>query len=287
MGSYKSKCTMNVKSILVLLVTLGWFVMCNWWYCCKLRHACAGCAPTTEVLVPPGLAERPEGAILFQPSNPAASTDESFSKFKTGIVSKKTEDNLLEITGYYYPDEENTTSFDNLGLARADAARKLFLKDIPEERIRLKASQRTGKAEEKGSYFNATSFNWIKQETKSSEVIQLADRAFILFPSGSTRKVADPTIDDYLDKLAKRVKQTGETVALTGHTDDTGDAASNLSLGKARAQVIQNFLVSKGVDRKLITLESKGETEPIASNNTDEGRHQNRRVVVRIIKKEN
>jgi OOP family OmpA-OmpF porin len=274
---------MNVKSILVLLLTVGWFAVCNWWYCCKLRHACAGCAPSVES-VDPSLAERPASPLVFEPSGSEALTNDAFAKFKGGIVADQSEDNLLEITGYYYPDEENNSSFDNLGLARADAIRKLFQPDIAEERIRLKASKRAGSVKDKGAYFTAADFKWIKQATKTSEVIQLADRAIILFPSASTQKVADPAIDTYLEKLAERVKQTGESISITGHTDNQGELAANQKLGLARAQVIRDFLLSKGVDRKLISISSKGETEPVASNDTEAGRYQNRRTVVRINK---
>ena len=71
-------------------------------------------------------------------------------------------------------------------------------------------------------------------------------------------------------------------VLLRGHTDSTGSAWYNSKLGMRRAVSVQKYLMSKGVDSGRMTLESKGENEPAASNATREGRRQNRRVEIII-----
>ncbi len=68
---------------------------------------------------------------------------------------------------------------------------------------------------------------------------------------------------------------------INGHTDNIGDEAYNLGLSKRRAQAVADYLKSKGVvlgDR--FVMNGFGETKPMASNNTEEGRAQNRRVRV-------
>ena len=71
-------------------------------------------------------------------------------------------------------------------------------------------------------------------------------------------------------------------VLLRGHTDNTGSAWYNSKLGMRRAVSVQKYLMSKGIDDGRMSLESGGESEPVASNATKEGRRQNRRVEIII-----
>jgi OOP family OmpA-OmpF porin len=65
---------------------------------------------------------------------------------------------------------------------------------------------------------------------------------------------------------------------IDGHTDSVGPEDYNLGLGKRRADSVKGYLVSKGVRSSRLTARSFGETRPVASNDTDEGRQTNRRV---------
>ena len=70
-----------------------------------------------------------------------------------------------------------------------------------------------------------------------------------------------------------------------GYTDNTGDAALNLKLSNERANTAMNELVKLGVDAKRLTAEGYGPEHPIASNDTPEGRAQNRRIDIRVTQK--
>lgn len=70
-------------------------------------------------------------------------------------------------------------------------------------------------------------------------------------------------------------------VEVVGHTDHTGPAAYNMKLSRNRAITVTTFLIGEGVLSERIETSWKGETEPIADNNTLEGRRLNRRVVIR------
>lgn len=74
-------------------------------------------------------------------------------------------------------------------------------------------------------------------------------------------------------------------IELAGHTDNTGDATSNLELSKARANNVKEYLVSKGIDAARLTAKGYGQDQPIESNDTPEGRNKNRRTELRIISK--
>jgi outer membrane protein OmpA-like peptidoglycan-associated protein len=88
-----------------------------------------------------------------------------------------------------------------------------------------------------------------------------------------------------LEKLATRLSKTDETVAITGHTDDAGTIAFNQQLGLDRAKHIRDLLVSKGIAKERLSIESKGELEPVADNATEEGSRLNRRAVLVLNKK--
>ena len=81
-----------------------------------------------------------------------------------------------------------------------------------------------------------------------------------------------------LEKLAKILTDKKFNLKLTGYTDSRGSVAANLKLSRARAEAIKTFLVNKGADPSLIQTEGYGKAHPIATNKTNAGRQQNRRV---------
>jgi len=86
-----------------------------------------------------------------------------------------------------------------------------------------------------------------------------------------------------LDKLASILQKYPDTnIIIAGHTDSTGDANYNMELSKKRATTVADYLASKNVNRSRMTVNWYGETKPIASNDTKEGRAQNRRVEILI-----
>lgn len=88
-----------------------------------------------------------------------------------------------------------------------------------------------------------------------------------------------------LNNLFELLKiKPGYEIEIGGHTDNIGSAESNLTLSLNRAKAVKNYLVSKGINEKRITIKGYGDTQPIASNDDEKGRQQNRRTVVTITK---
>jgi OOP family OmpA-OmpF porin len=87
-----------------------------------------------------------------------------------------------------------------------------------------------------------------------------------------------------IDELERVVKFMGDvpfaTVLVEGHTDSIGSDAYNMGLSDRRAKAVFDYLSSRGVDPARMSSVGYGETRPIADNATDEGRQQNRRVML-------
>ena len=223
--------------------------------------------------------------IGFRWSVDTAFITDQFKDLKKSVLSEKGENNHLEITGLYFDAEENPTEAATMGFARAERVKALFAGDIPADRIHLRAQVMDDKPGVRSGYFEAIRFAWTQpEETVEETVEELEDRIIIRFPFASATKEYDPKVDQYLRKLAGRIQETGETVSLTGHTDNKSSEEFNYELGLERAQGIRDVLVRLGVPADQISVDSKGETRPVDSNDTEEGRHNNRRVEVRLNK---
>jgi outer membrane protein OmpA-like peptidoglycan-associated protein len=91
----------------------------------------------------------------------------------------------------------------------------------------------------------------------------------------------NPGLHPALDQLATSLMQNPtETVQIVGYTDSTGGDAINNPLSQNRAQSVQSYLVSRGVQAQRITTQGLGSQNPVASNDTAEGRALNRRVEI-------
>ncbi|MFT4045732.1 MAG: OmpA family protein [Solimonas sp.] len=88
-----------------------------------------------------------------------------------------------------------------------------------------------------------------------------------------------------LDKIAQGLKgQPTMGLIIEGHTDATGADAYNLKLSKQRAAAAKTYLVEQGIESSRLTSEGYGESQPIATNKTKEGRAENRRVEFKVTK---
>lgn len=94
----------------------------------------------------------------------------------------------------------------------------------------------------------------------------------------------DPKFFDYLSKIQQAINLFPVTkITITGHTDSYGSDATNLALSKNRAEAVKNYLLGNmNIDPTKIEAVGYGESKPIATNETEEGRARNRRIEVVI-----
>jgi len=117
------------------------------------------------------------------------------------------------------------------------------------------------------------------RQTESGVVVTLGD---VLFETGQTelRQEAMASLVEVVDLLQS---EPDKNIRIEGHTDAVGDANTNLEISQRRADAVFEALVSLGVVAERVTTQGMGEDFPIASNETDDGRAQNRRVDVILL----
>lgn len=116
------------------------------------------------------------------------------------------------------------------------------------------------------------------RKTERGMVLTLSD---VLFASGQATLA--PGAMHRLQTLATVLKEHPERhVTIEGYTDSVGAESYNLDLSQRRAEAVRDFLLHNGIEARRITARGFGEASPLAPNNTEAGRQQNRRVEVVI-----
>lgn len=117
------------------------------------------------------------------------------------------------------------------------------------------------------------------RQTESGVVVTLGD---VLFQSGETQ-LLDEAMASLVEVVDLLQSEPDKNIRIEGHTDSTGDSETNLEISERRANAVLDALVSLGVDPARFTSAGMGEDFPITSNDTEEGRSQNRRVDVILL----
>lgn len=119
-------------------------------------------------------------------------------------------------------------------------------------------------------------------------IVNTGDRLIVSLPNNllfATDSAAlTPTLQGDLRALAQNVQvYQASTLQVVGHTDSDGDAGYNQSLSERRANAVASTLIANGVPGGRIQTFGRGESQPVASNLTPEGKAQNRRVEIVIL----
>lgn len=197
----------------------------------------------------------------------------------------------MTITGYATADEKNSTSFENLALARAhDIKAYLVSKGLPESQFdtngeiidswKITADTLLGPVKFQFNELEAskTNDNWsaVKDEINANPLV-------LYF---NTNQSSDNLSREEHQKVLNIVKYINNVadskVLVTGHSDNTGNREANIVLAEKRAVFTKNYLVKNGIKASNIEILSKGPDEPISENESAEGRAKNRRTVITI-----
>ena len=129
----------------------------------------------------------------------------------------------------------------------------------------------------------------LRRKTQGTGVVveREGDELLLTMPSGITFPVNSAEIQPQFYSVLDQVAQTLATYPSTliddyGHTDPTGGDRINVPLSQRRAESVASYLTQRGVNRARIATQGFGSSQPIADNNTESGRQQNRRVELRV-----
>ena len=299
-----SKTTTNLLGIIITILAGTYFFIT----CCSECGTEQKVEPVKEAIVP-AESEATSLPFAFSDGDFTYSANDNFNfnassstilepvsqGVEEGIISlgsflNDNMDKVININGYYTNEEENDSAFPNLGLARANSVKNYFVsKGIPSRFINT-MGKLMGELVPDGNVFQGPlGFSLANRAEDADErLIELynkikEDPLVLEFNTAETsinlsavqrQKFAD--ISRYLDKSEDAIAQ------VVGHTDNTGDRAANIKLGQERADFAKAYLMGNGISENKINATSKGPDEPIASNNTEEGKAKNRRTVITL-----
>lgn len=300
--------TKTTTNLLLMLITILAGVYFYVMYCSSCG-ASASKEPPKETVTAPTTPEATSYPFAINSETFAYSTNDNYnfnvssSSFLTPLSQNVTDGvtklgtflsenagKVLNITGLYTSDETNNTAYPNLGIARAIAVKNhMTANGISSAQINTMGKLMDEMVPRQTVFLGPVSFAIGDRAQDEEAALQAlydhvkANPLVLYFDSAATtidltaaqrQEVAD--ISRYLDKVPDA------KVIIVGHTDDTGNAENNMTLGQGRADFAKEYLMRNGIAASRIDASSKGQTEPVASNATEEGKAQNRRTVVTL-----
>jgi uncharacterized protein YidB (DUF937 family) len=124
----------------------------------------------------------------------------------------------------------------------------------------------------------------LKSGFSAGDLVKALNLMNIYFETDSAKITADSM--EVLQRAADAIKgaPSGTRIEVGGHTDNTGDAAANVTLSQQRADAVMAKLIELGVPSAVLIAKGYGQDKPIADNNTEEGRASNRRIEFNVVK---
>lgn len=117
--------------------------------------------------------------------------------------------------------------------------------------------------------------------SREGNLLEISLKGDVTFDTDSA--IVRPGLYSEIDRIANiLIKYPNTVIQVEGHTDSTGTESYNMELSARRAETVKNILVNKGVEPSRILTLAFGESKPIASNDYDYGRAQNRRVEIKV-----
>lgn len=306
---------------LILSLLVIWLVIATWWFNSKYNQLDTYGNPDCEIpfTVSDGnFQTKSDNSIIFEVSDwePTIPMQALSSLKSVALYLANNSEKKLILTGRFGMNELNDSDFPNNGIARAEAIKKeLVSYGAPNQLIEIQADSLTEMNLTCGKIMTGVDFSFEKQDVIASgepvkeekkeetnlnnipadevvtniktESIFQEDKTYQVFYKENTFKPAvDEEMDSYFKSLTKYLKEHPKNrLLLMGHTDNVGDKSKHFNFGKYRARKLRDVLLEYGIEKRRIKTDSKGSSKPLGSNSTSEGRNQNRRVEISIIKR--
>lgn len=191
------------------------------------------------------------------------------------------QDQELNVYGYETSSEKDSGK--ELGLARAGYIKNILIKaGVNGDRVITNARVYDYEYNANGKYNGGILLNFKTIDEDRLKEVEKGIANKILYSEFASKEFkADATLQNYaLELKSYLLKYPGKKVLITGHTDNVGNSGANARLGKVRSTNVKDYLVSQGISESKLTAKSKGESSPIAPNDTEEGRAKNRRIEI-------
>ncbi len=222
-------------------------------------------------------------------------------------------DHEITLTGMFSSAETYSGSYPDLGIARAESLKKKYVDlGIPPKQIKTESKPNADVILHNDRVYNAVSIKFekvldrsvlikkekpifVKQKKLSQKKLVQGQtdklnppykvrKLNLYFPQSTYKLKIVPELKEYFEEvLVYLAKNPKAKVWVIGHTDDKGDRKVNIRLSKYRARAVRDFMFEHGFKKNQIQIDYKGPDEPIATNDTEEGRTKNRRVEVRVV----
>ncbi|WP_298519049.1 OmpA family protein [uncultured Kordia sp.] len=278
-----------MKHFLIAFVLFGtWLYFGIRYYECNVKNLCE--EPKTSVVVDTIKvikeipAKKPLTFLPFSITKNASkvslidSVSNPLQSFFDYLNSNQQEE--LVITSFFSKAEDGAVA-----LSRNEILRKRLADfGINVDRIVMQTKQEDFAFSESNQYDKGFAYEYQKMSEERMRAIDKGIASKILYAGfGSKTFKPDNTLNAYAIELKNYLtKNPTKTVEIIGHTDSNGEAEANMWFGKERAKSVMQYFVSQGIDVNKLTISSKGETTPIAPNNTLEGQRLNRRIEINI-----
>lgn len=284
------------------IVLFLWMGASTYWHVCKIKQLCADAEPSVMVLPEPlkidplriqdgdSLLLTASGNFGFAKSGAEADMSgvrpelDSLAAYLLAHPGKR-----LNIVGYYSSAETNTTTYPDLGIARAEGVKQyLVSKGVAAAGISTSSELLDSLAMTADSVMGGINFIFKEPIPTTEEGLANAQKyegvfkpIDLYFATASADYIKTAANRKFVEEAQKFLAANPDKkLLLTGHADNQGDDAMNMSLSKARAEEARKQLARLGIPAAQLTTDAKGETQPKESNDTAEGRRANRRVAI-------
>ena len=302
---------------LFLFLLVIWLMGATWWFNNKYDQLdqYEGQTCVIPFTVEDGnFQTKSENTIIFEPSNwePIIPMQTLASLKSVALYLANNNEKKLVLKGWFGKNESNNSDFRNNGIARAEAIkRELITYGAPTEKIQIEADSSEIIELKCGKILGGVDFEFITNNSiaqnnpapitpPKEEVIQKNNNTntnlensfdakkiyMIFYAENNFKPEINEEIDLYFKSLTKYLKEhPKDRLLLLGHTDNVGDSNKHFNYGKYRARKLRDVLLEYGIEKRRIKTDSKGSSKPLDSNDTSEGRYQNRRVEISIVER--
>lgn len=267
-------------------------------YVCDVRDDCC-CSDkkniqalnSTEVFTPPQVSldhkgnywEFRESFYFSEKSSEANITKSSLKELKSMAKFLDKSKDRIQITGLFLPGEYHQHE---LGHARAENIKNILVKlGAPASSIDVASRENKAPiiARNSRNIYNAIEFDFVSPSFKDFSVLEKGIN--VHFESASGELNENESMREFLYGACEYLESHPNTIiSCIGHTDNQGNESSNQKLSEKRAKEVAQYLMEFGINKKQIEFIGFGEIAPIATNSSELGREQNRRVEVKLIK---